>query len=47
MLRTTRPFELCGAPWLDGAALAARLRELRVDLVVQSKPQRLRQSQLV
>ncbi len=24
---TTRPFELCGAPWLDGVALAAQLRE--------------------
>jgi len=25
---TTRPFELIGAPWLDGAALAARLNQL-------------------
>jgi uncharacterized protein YbbC (DUF1343 family) len=24
---TTRPFELCGAPWIDAAALARRLRE--------------------
>src|SRR5262249_36094595 len=22
---TTRPFELCGAPWLDGSVVAARL----------------------
>lgn len=27
---TTRPFELCGAPWLDGSALAERLTEWRL-----------------
>src|SRR2546426_2479944 len=24
---TTRPFELCGAPWIDGRALSQRLRQ--------------------
>jgi uncharacterized protein YbbC (DUF1343 family) len=28
---TTRPFELIGAPWLDGGALAARLNQLGLD----------------
>jgi uncharacterized protein YbbC (DUF1343 family) len=27
---TTRPFELCGAPWLDATALAARLNAYRL-----------------
>lgn len=27
---TTRPFELIGAPWLDGAALTARLNQLKL-----------------
>jgi uncharacterized protein YbbC (DUF1343 family) len=31
---TTRPFEICGAPWIDGASLAGRLREEQLPGVV-------------
>jgi uncharacterized protein YbbC (DUF1343 family) len=31
---TTRPFELCGAPWLDGRILAGRLRDVQLPGVV-------------
>jgi uncharacterized protein YbbC (DUF1343 family) len=31
---TTRPFEICGAPWINGAVLAARLAEQRLPGVV-------------
>jgi uncharacterized protein YbbC (DUF1343 family) len=31
---TTRPFELCGAPWLDARKLAGRLRDVRLPGVV-------------
>ena len=38
---TTRPFEICGAPWVEGARLAAALREERLP-GVRFRPVRLR-----
>ena len=38
---TTRPFEICGAPWVEGARLAAALREERLP-GVRFRPVRFR-----
>lgn len=37
---STTPFELCGAPWLDGAAWAGAARELGADPTIHLRPLR-------
>lgn len=37
---TTTPFEICGAPWLDGHDLAAAMRELGADPSIALRPVR-------